>query len=44
MAGDIGSSGTISGVMSAVKVIALTRKRIGDYSENPTEIAAFMRM
>jgi hypothetical protein len=42
MAGDIGSSGTISAVMSGVKVIALTRKRSGDYSENPSEIATFM--
>jgi hypothetical protein len=43
MAGDIGSSGTISGVMSGVKVIALTKKRTGDYSENLSEIATFMR-
>ena len=32
MAGDIGSPGTISGVPGEVKVVALTRKRNGDYS------------
>jgi hypothetical protein len=41
MAGDIGSTGTISGVLSGVKVIALTRKRSGDYSKNSIEIAIF---
>jgi hypothetical protein len=44
MAGDIGSSRTISGVLSEVKVIALTRKRSGDYSQNWIEIATFMRI
>ena len=40
----ISSSGTISGVLSGVKVIALTRKRSGDYSQNPIEMAKFMRI
>ena len=43
MEGGIGSSGTIAAVLSEVKVAALTRKRSGDYSQNPTEIAVFMR-
>jgi hypothetical protein len=43
MGGYIDSSWTISGVLSEVKVIALTRKRSGDYSQNPVEIAKFMR-
>ena len=43
MGGYIGSPGTISGVLSEVKVVALTRKRSGDYSQNPVEIAKFMR-
>jgi hypothetical protein len=34
MAGVIGSSGTISGGLSEVKVVALTRKTGGDYSKN----------
>jgi hypothetical protein len=41
--GYIDSHGTISGVLSEVKVVALTRKRSGDYSQNPLEIAKFMR-
>jgi hypothetical protein len=32
VAGDISSPGTISGVPGEVKVVALTRKRNGDYS------------
>jgi hypothetical protein len=32
VAGDICSPGTISGVPGEVKVVALTRKRNGDYS------------
>jgi hypothetical protein len=43
MGGYIDSSGTISGVLSEVKVVALTRKRSGDYSQNPVEIAKFIR-
>jgi len=43
MGGIIGSSGTISGVLSGVKVVVLTKKRSGDYSQNPLEIAKFMR-
>jgi len=43
MGGIISSSGTISGVPSGVKVVVLTRKRSGDYSQNPLEIAKFMR-
>jgi peroxiredoxin family protein len=35
--GIIGSSGTISGVLSEGQDVALTRKRTGDYSENPIE-------
>jgi hypothetical protein len=42
MAGDIGSSGTISGVMNGVKVIALTRKRSGDYSEKTPVKSPFL--
>jgi hypothetical protein len=44
MRGNIVSSGTISGGLSEVKVVALTRKRSGDYSQNPVEIATFMRI
>ena len=42
MGGDIALIGTISGVLSGVKVVALTRKRSGDYSQNPVEIATFI--
>jgi len=34
MAGVIGSFGTIAGGLSEFKVVALTRKRSRDYSEN----------
>jgi hypothetical protein len=44
MGGNIVSSGTISGGPGEVKVVALTRKRSGDYSQNPVEIAKFMRI
>jgi hypothetical protein len=43
MGGIIGSVRTISGVLSEVKVVALTRKRSGDYSQNLIENAKFMR-
>jgi hypothetical protein len=44
MGGNIVSSGTISGGLGEVKVVALTRKRSGDYSQNSIEISKFMRI